>query len=87
MGVPEPETRDLYWIEKDAFGGVKAQLISAGYDLGTTMLTPCQVLKSRGKKLVCAPPDYRIGQRFDHPKLPPDKVEEAEERLRALGYL
>ncbi len=34
-----------------------------------------------------APPDFRPGSKVDHPKLPPDELREAQERLRALGYL
>jgi len=34
-----------------------------------------------------APPDFREGTDVDYPKLPPAKLLEAQERLRALGYL
>lgn len=48
--------RYLYWFPEDDWGRAAPQLKQAGYRLSRTLMTPCQVLKSHGKKLVFAPP-------------------------------
>jgi hypothetical protein len=56
MKTPEPEDRFLYWFKEDEFKTARNSLEADGYSFSTTLLTPCQVLRSRGKKLVFAPP-------------------------------
>jgi hypothetical protein len=46
----------LYWLSEQDFARARRILESEGYHLNQTLLTPCQVLKSTGKKLVYAPP-------------------------------
>jgi len=52
----EPANRFLYWFEEDAFKAARESLQVDGYSFSVTLLTPCQVLRSRNKKLVYAPP-------------------------------
>jgi len=56
MGHIENETRHLYWFNEEDFESSRKLLTEAGYRLVATLLTPCQVLRTRGKKLVFAPP-------------------------------
>jgi len=46
----------LYWFSKEDFEWAKSTLMSGGYRLAQTSLTPCQVLKSKSKNLIYAPP-------------------------------
>lgn len=74
----------LYWFSQDDWGSAKPQLKQAGYGLSRTLMTPCQVLRSHGKKLVYAPPSiwsflcnrqgswYREGERNGHTMLMSD---------------
>ena len=48
--------RYLYWVAPERFPEVKSQLRGAGFELSTTLLTPCQVLHATGDKVVYAPP-------------------------------
>jgi len=50
------ESLYLYWFGEVDFSSAKERLKADGYRLSATLLTPCQVLKSRGKKIVYAPP-------------------------------
>ena len=52
----EPANRFLYWFEEDEFKAARESLRGDGYSFSVTILTPCQVLRSRKKKLVYAPP-------------------------------
>ncbi len=56
MKTEEPANRFLYWFPEDAFQSARKDLEADGYDFSTTIITPCQVLRSRGKKLIFAPP-------------------------------
>jgi hypothetical protein len=56
MKTPEPANRFLYWFKEDEFKAARQSLEADGYSFSTTLLTPCQVLRSREKKLVFAPP-------------------------------
>jgi hypothetical protein len=55
-GMAMSEIRYLYWFVRGDFEQAKSALEAGGYRLSQTLLTPCQVLKSVGKKLVYAPP-------------------------------
>ena len=55
------EKRHLYWLGQADFKSAKELLKAEGYGLSATLLTPCQVLKSRGKKLVYARPGIWSG--------------------------
>jgi len=46
----------LYWLEEKEFKAARDLLQANAYRLSSTLLTPCQVLKSRGKNLVYARP-------------------------------
>ncbi len=46
----------LYWLEKEAFEDAKAILNKEGFSLSPTLLTPCQVMRAKGKKVIYAPP-------------------------------
>jgi hypothetical protein len=52
----EPTNRFLYWFEAKDFQAARASLEIDGYGFSATILTPCQVLRSRQKKLIYAPP-------------------------------
>jgi hypothetical protein len=56
MKTAEPTNRFLYWFQEDEFEAARKSLEVDGYSFSTTLITPCQVLRSRGKKLVFAPP-------------------------------
>ena len=49
------ESRHIYWLSKDDFETARAYLVKMDYRLSSTLLTPCQVLKSSGQNLVYAP--------------------------------
>ena len=51
------ERRHLYWFDEEDFESSKKLLSEAGYRLEATRMTPCQVLRARGKNLVYAPPE------------------------------
>ena len=51
------ERRHLYWFDEGDFESSKKLLSEAGYRLEATRMTPCQVLRARGKNLVYAPPE------------------------------
>lgn len=57
MRTAEPEKRYLYWFTKEDFGGSRDFLAAKGYKLTSTLLTPCQVLNSRGRNVTYAPPE------------------------------
>ena len=57
MGTAEPENRYLYWFAKEDFADARDFLVKEGYKLTSTLLTPCQVLKSRGHDIIYAPPE------------------------------
>lgn len=48
--------RLLYWVAPEKFADVKSELTAAGFDLSTTLMTPCQVLHATGDKVIYAPP-------------------------------
>ncbi len=52
----EPARRYVYWIDPAAFERVKSRLRALGYRLRAAPLTPCQALRSRGRRLVYTPP-------------------------------
>ena len=56
MSDADSHARYLYWFSKEEFVQAKRTLEAGGYHLSQTLLTPCQVLRSVGKKLVYAPP-------------------------------
>ena len=56
MKTSEPANRFLYWFQEDDFKAARKDLEADGYSFSATLITPCQVLRSRGKKLVFAPP-------------------------------
>ena len=47
----------LYWFDEVDFVRAKAQLVEAGRKVVSTQLTPCQVLKASGNKVVYATPE------------------------------
>ena len=47
----------LYWLQKADFEWAKELLSREGFRLTATLLTPCQVLKASGRKVVYAPPE------------------------------
>ena len=49
--------RFLYWFKKEDFSASRDFLVKEGYTLSSTLLTPCQVLKSRGRDILFAPPE------------------------------
>ena len=57
MGHSTPEKRFLYWFTPKDFEESKVFLIKEGYTLSSTLLTPCQVLKSRDRHILFAPPE------------------------------
>ena len=57
MESTEPIHRFLYWFEKEDFSLSRKFLELEGYKLTSTLLTPCQVLKSRGHDILFAPPE------------------------------
>ena len=50
-------SRFLYWFEEADFFRVKKQLVQQGFSVASTKLTPCQVMKASGKKVVYATPE------------------------------
>lgn len=56
MASSHPESRYLYWFDKDSWETAKQSLKAAGYKLSGVIFTPCEVLRARGKKLIFAPP-------------------------------
>ena len=56
MSDIDSPARYLYWFSKEDFVQTKSTLEAGGYHLSQALLTPCQVLRSVGKKLVYAPP-------------------------------
>lgn len=56
MEIPENKTRYLYWLSPDDFEKTKHSLSREGYSLSQTLLTPCQVLNTKGKNIIYAPP-------------------------------
>lgn len=59
--LPDVSNRYLYWMKKDDFERAKGLLEDKGYRMNFTVMTPCQVLKSRGKNLLYAPPKIWSG--------------------------
>ncbi len=57
MDHSKNERRHLYWFDEGGFESSKKLLSEAGYRLEATRMTPCQVLRARGKNLVYAPPE------------------------------
>jgi hypothetical protein len=57
MDHSKNESRHLYWFDEGDFESSKKLLSEAGYRLEATRMTPCQVLRARGKNLVYAPPE------------------------------
>ena len=57
MNHSENENRHLYWFGEGDFESSKKLLSEAGYRLEATRMTPCQVLRARGKNLMYAPPE------------------------------
>ena len=51
----------LYWLEKAYFEWAKDLLPREGCQLTAMVLTPCQVLKASGRKVVYAPLRYGVG--------------------------
>jgi hypothetical protein len=49
--------RFLYWFKNEDFSASRDFLVREGYTLTSTLLTPCQVLKSRGRDIIFAPPE------------------------------
>ena len=47
----------LYWFDADMFSQARAKLIEQGIDVVSAKLTPCQVLRASGKKVIYAPPE------------------------------
>lgn len=52
----EPDAHYLYWLEEREFENARILLPRHGFTLDPVRLTPCQVLKARGKRVVYAPP-------------------------------
>ena len=52
----EAQQQHLYWFSEDDFAAARKTLRDAGYRLWPTLMTPCQVLASKGRRLVYAPP-------------------------------
>lgn len=48
--------RHLYWLSKRDLQKAESVLIQCGYKLSGALLTPCQALRSKGKKLVFVKP-------------------------------
>ncbi|MFQ5568079.1 MAG: hypothetical protein ACE5G0_00305 [Rhodothermales bacterium] len=75
-GKDAPSRLLLYWFDKDAFYEAKRSLVSAGFELVSSKLTPCQVMRASGNKVVYASPEvwsricvrqgswYRNSERF-----------------------
>jgi len=57
MNHSESENRHLYWFDEGDFESSKKLLSEAGYRLEAAAMTPCQVLRARGKTLMYAPPE------------------------------
>jgi len=47
----------LYWFPEAEFEGARALLKKEGFRVSAAMLTPCQVMKAEGNRVVYAPPD------------------------------
>lgn len=62
MDNTAPENRYLYWFKEEEFSASRDFLVKEGYKLTSTLLTPCQVLKSRGRDIIFAP--RRSGAEF-----------------------
>ncbi len=56
MKTTDIKNRYLYWFKDADFVTSKQFLEQNGYRLTSTLLTPCQVLKSRGRDILYAPP-------------------------------
>ena len=56
MKQKDIERRYLYWFDEADFVTSKAFLEGEGYHLQSTLVTPCQVLRSRGREILYAPP-------------------------------
>jgi hypothetical protein len=56
MDHDDIEVRHLYWFSKEEFESSRKLLSESGYRLKMTTMTPCQVLRARGKDLAYAPP-------------------------------
>lgn len=50
-------TLHLYWFDKEAFYRAKDTLVKAGVDVVSCKLTPCQVMRASGNKVVFATPE------------------------------
>lgn len=50
-------TQYLYWLPAADFANARTNLESAGYALSAAVLTPCQVMKAEGNRVVYAPPE------------------------------
>jgi hypothetical protein len=61
MNSTDIEKRHLYWLGEEDFQLAKVLLTVGGYSLSATLLTPCQVLRSRGRNLVYARPGIWSG--------------------------
>lgn len=57
MATDTEDTKYLYWLETDAFLSVKKLLKERGFQLSSAFLTPCQVLKASGRRVIFAPPE------------------------------
>lgn len=47
----------LYWFDEEAFHRAKRALTSTGFELVSSKLTPCQVMRASGNKIVYATPE------------------------------
>jgi hypothetical protein len=54
-------SRHLYWLAAGEFDSATARLREDGFKVEKTLLTPCQVMRSSGKKLIYAPPEIWSG--------------------------
>jgi len=46
----------LYWLSQEEFDNAKGVLKANGFTLSATVLTPCQVMRAKGHKVMYAPP-------------------------------
>lgn len=46
----------LYWMNPDEFENARGLLKANGFTLSATLLTPCQVMRAKGNKVMYAPP-------------------------------
>ena len=53
----DASTLHLYWFDEAAFFEAKEDLIAAGINVVSSMLTPCQVMRASGNKVVYASPE------------------------------